>query len=235
MFRVPAIRAFCVQAQKRADSIGNLNGSIRQGAGNYVGCLYEVAHLCLFGGEFSTGTDTYEFDILDPSFGKVDCKSKERTLPNVSLDWEASVTDHAGKGTSQKCDFYSFGSVSVDREKKPTWIWFMGHITKKEYFEGKDCQFEEQVEELDSRGRQIVRWNGLKTGAEFRKKGLPYDDNGFKCSEDCWNRPYSYLTPYYLSDVVYKDRLKKVVQQSRDQGWGGTLSHILTGKEKHGN
>ena len=230
MFRVPAIRAFCFQARERAKSIGSLNGSIRQGAGNYVGCLFEVAHRCLFGGEFSTGEDIYDYDILTSEWGKVDCKSKERTLPTVDLGWEASIADHAGKGTSQKCDSYAFGSVSVDRDKNPTWIWFMGRMTKKEYFEGIDPIGELQPEEFDSRGRLVRKWMGLKAGAEFRQKGLPYDDNGFVCREDCWNRPYKNLHQYEIGDVVYIERLEMIVNQAREQGWGGTLKFILKGE-----
>jgi hypothetical protein len=230
MFRVPAIRAFCLQAQARAKSIGTLNDSIRQGAGNYVGCLFEVAHMCLFGGETSTGKDIYQYDILDPKWGRVDCKSKERTLPTVDPNWEASVADHAGMGANQDCDYYAFGSVSVDFQKNPTWIWFMGYIPKEEYFNGKDNVGDVQGTELDSRGREIKRWNDLRTGAEFRKEGLPYDDNGFICSEDCWNRKYNYLYQYNVADIPYKKNLENVIKQSRTQGWGGDLKHILKGE-----
>lgn len=237
MFRIPALPVFRQEAKRRAKEIGSLNGSIRQGAGNYVGCLFEVAHRALFGGTPSTGSNTYHYDLVmdqpgwlksKPDLGcKIDCKTKERTLSDFNPLWDASVADHAGMGTNQSCDVYAFGSVSVNRQKEPTWIWFCGIISKDEYYNGRVD--EEQGVELDSRQRQVVRWENKLDGAEFRKKGLPYDNNGFKCREDCWNRPYTYLHQYKLSDAN-QNSLKRVVEIAKEGGYIGTLEFMF-GKE----
>jgi hypothetical protein len=69
----------------------------------------------------------------------------------------------------------------------------------------------------------------LKTGAEFLKQGLPYDNNNFTCNEDCWNRSYQYLDQYKLGDIPEfgKHNLKEILQQSLKEGWGGDMYHLL--------
>ena len=237
MFRIPAIKEICNEAKLRARKIGVLNKSIRQGKGNYVGCLFEVAHMFLYGGTPSSGQEMFEYDIKMPEgwlkdYGtKLECKTKERTVPDLDPTWEASIADRAGRGVSQKCDSYAFGSVYVNKSKEPVWIWFGGIIKKQEYLEGRDNVGEIQGKELDSRNRQIKRWNNLKTGAEFRLKGLPYDDNHFTCNEDCWNRSYSYLDSYSLKEIPRLYVLRNILNQARREGWGGTNQHLLGVKD----
>jgi len=235
MFRIPAITSLCDQAKERARQIGRLHGSIRGGEGNYTGCLLEVAHKLLFGGKFSSGDDIYDYDVLMPEDWfyaehgrRVDCKAKERTVPQMDPEWDASIADHAGKGVTQNCDIYAFGSVYVNRSRQPTWIWFMGLMSKKIYLEGRSQN--PQGEEIDSRGRPVKRWKDLEDGAEFRKKGLPYDDNGFTCREDCWNRTYSYLDPYNVDKLPLeaKKKVATVLAQAKRERWEkASMYHML--------
>ena len=237
MFRIPAIKFIVDAAKIRAAKIGRLNGSITDGAGNLAGASYEIAHNLLFGGKMTSGEEMYDYDLSmpegwfrnDPKFGtKLECKSKRRTIKNTDLRWDASIADKAGKGTEQNCDAYTFSSVHMTDNNTPNWIWFMGVIPKKEYFAGRKGNLL-QENELDSRDRPVKRWGDLSDGAEFRKLGLPYDENGFICREDCWNRPYSYLYQYKLKDIP-KDGIKRLVnilKQARKERWGGPTEFIL--------
>ena len=235
MFRIPALESICDPAKERAKRLGSLRQSIRGGEGNYVGYILQIAWHRIFGGE---DVDSYDYDVMMPEnwlahlpdhSGKIDLKSKERTLSHVDPSWEVSVADHAGRGRHQNCDAYSFGSISVDRNKKPVWIWFLGGISKEKYFKGRLADTPQDTVETDSKGRVLIRFEGLKDGAEFRQKGLSYDDNGFKCSEDCWNRRIDYLDCYKLTDLSKsgKNELYKIIQESKTQGWGGSLDHLL--------
>jgi hypothetical protein len=218
MFRIPAIGFLCEQAKKRADKLGALKGSIRKGKGNYVGYLFQCAYSMLYNCEWS---DEFNYDLTSPTGEHIECKSKERTIQYIDVSWETSIADHAGLGSGQKCDKYVFGSVSVERNsKRPQWIWFLGEIPKQQYFMGRASG--PQIEgETDSHNRPLIRWENMVDGAEFRKKGLPYDDNDFTCNEDCWNRRIDYLDPLDLKDVTNKTRLKNIVKQSREERWGG--------------
>lgn len=235
MFRIPAVDSICVPAKIKAEQLGALRQSIRGGGGNYVGYILQIAWHRIFGGEW---IDSYDYDVVmsdnwvsrfpDHS-GKIDLKSKERTLSHIDPSWEVSVADHAGRGRHQNCDAYVFGSISVDRSKKPVWIWFLGGISKEKYFKGRLGDVLQDHEELDSKGRLLKRFEGLKDGAEFRLKGLSYDSNGFKCNEDCWNRRIDYLDSYKLTDLSSSggNELQKILQESKKQGWGGTTEHLL--------
>ncbi len=235
MFRIPAIKEIVDKAKQRAPRWA-LNGSITGGQGNLCGAVFEVAHKTLFGGEFSTGESKYQYDIHMPQGWfrgddkykqRLECKAKRRTLGETDLHWDASIADDAGMGVNQQCDTYTFSSVSMSG-KNPRWIWFMGLATKEEYLCGQMGD-QPQDNEVDSRGRKVRRWNDLADGAEFRRKGLPYDNNGFDCSENCWNRPYGYLTQYELDDIPEKRRswLQIILKCARQQGWGGSDDFLL--------
>ena len=231
MFRIPAIKYIVDEAQKRAEKVGRLNGSITGGEGNLAGAIFEITHYLLFGGEITSGFEMFHYDLSmpegwfrsDTKFGtKLECKSKRRTITNADLRWDASIAHNAGKGVKQECDVYTFASVHSD------WIWFMGLIPKEEYFLGRKGDLL-QEEEIDSRNRPVKRWKQLSDGAEFRKKGRPYDENGFICQEDCWNRPYSYLYQYELTDIPAEgqERLGEILKQARKEGWGGSPEYIF--------
>lgn len=215
--------------------MGRLNESIRGGEGNYVGHIFQEAWHRLFGGKW---VDTYEYDIELPEptilehpthCGKIETKAKERTLPEIDNSWEVSVADNAGKGTNQLCDIYAFGSISVNHSKEPMWIWFLGWLPKKEFLQGRRGNELQEEGELDCKGRLLTRWEGLKDGAEFRKKGLSYDENGFVCSEDCWNRRIDYLNRYKLTDLDRRgrDQLQSIILEARREGWGGRDRYLL--------
>jgi hypothetical protein len=216
MYRIPAIKFICDAAKKRADKLGPLKGSIREGEGNYVGYTFQCAYAMLYNCKWS---DAFNFDLISPDGLRLELKSKERTIHYIDPSWETSIADHAGLGSNQKCDKYVFGSVSVDRDKEPVWIWFLGEMSKREYFEGR-ISGPQREGEVDSHGRPLKRWQDLVDGAEFRKKGLPYDHNDFTCNEDCWNRRIEELDPLNPQDVPNKERLRNIIKQARCEKWG---------------
>jgi hypothetical protein len=200
MFCLPVTDKILNAATERAGQIGKLKGSIRGGEGNVIGCLFEVAYKMLYRGEYSPRENRHNYDVTCSILGRVECKSKERTVNPIDT-YDASIADGVGMGTNQECDHYAFGSVTVDGNKSPRTIWFCGWIPKAAYLRGKHLSGDRQSL-TDAR-----RYRGLKDGAERRVKGQVYDSNGFVCREDCWNRPYG-----YLSDLV----LPKCVDHIRD-------------------
>jgi hypothetical protein len=245
-FRVPCVASISAAAQNAASKIPVSSSSIEQGQGNFAGCLFEITHRLLFGGRKSEQRDGSLFNhdlIMDegwfgrlPRIGRtVDCKSKRRGM-FFEPSYEASIAHSAGMGINQECDVYAFASVSyagdVGEVQNCREIWFGGLIPKVEYLEGKDNVGEVQQEgdEYDFRNNcQVTRWNNLRTGAEFRKKGRRYDNNNFICQEDCWNRSYSYLEQYTLEDIpgFGWENLKLILAEAREQGWNENDMSIL--------
>lgn len=245
-FRVPCVSSISNAALHAASKIPVSSSSIEHGQGNFAGCLFEILHRLIFGGRKSAEKDgsIYNHDlVMDegwfgrcPRIGRtVDCKSKRRGM-FFSPSYEASIAATAGMGVNQDCDVYAFSSISFNGDvsivQNCREIWFGGLLPKKEYLEGKDNIGEKQQEgdEYDFRnGCQVTRWENLKTGAEFRKKGRRYDENNFVCQEDCWNRPYSYLEQYTLDDIpgFGWENLRIIIEEARKEGWSGSELAIL--------
>lgn len=117
------------RAQAEADRIGHLRNSIRDGAGNLVGCIGEQAFLELFPGAVSDNTFQHDIRMDDIT---IECKTKDRTV-SPRLDYEASV---ANANTSQQAEYYVFMSVLRDSAtNRYIRAYFCGIISKKEYFE----------------------------------------------------------------------------------------------------
>ena len=120
-------------AQWRADEMGQLNNSIRQGEGNVYGFLGELVFAKITG---ATIDNTYDWDarmpvrqsdglILNLDGPTVDIKSKcvtSRPLPH----YECSV---ASIGTHQRCDYYAFVRVLKDCSV----AWYLGAMLKSDF------------------------------------------------------------------------------------------------------
>jgi len=115
------------RAQAAAISIGQLNNSIRGGAGNEVGCLGEEAFLFLFPG--SVSNNTYHHDITYQGM-TIECKTKERTVP-PQLRYDASVANY---NSTQQADCYAFMSI-IKNQYTDNYVraYFCGFILTEEY------------------------------------------------------------------------------------------------------
>ena len=153
-------------AQWRADEMGQLNNSIRQGEGNVYGFLGELVFAKITG---ATIDNTYDWDarmpvrqsdglILNLDGPTVDIKSK--CVTSVPLPhYECSV---ASIGTHQRCDYYAFVRVLKDC----TVAWYLGAMLKSDFL------------------RQ----------ATFMEAGVWEDPaNGWSPTIDCYNIPISSL------------------------------------------
>lgn len=110
-------------AKQEARKLGDLNGSIENGKGNYAGIFGEVLFTELIGGR---RRNTYDYDIIYNGL-KIDVKTKRRSV-KPQPHYEASIADH---NTSQDCDLYYFISVRDTYEHAT----FLGHLSPEEYFE----------------------------------------------------------------------------------------------------
>ena len=106
----------------RADEMGQLNNSIRQGKGNVYGFLGELVFAKVTG---ATIDNTYDWDARMSDGPTVDIKSKCVTsapLPH----YECSV---ASIGTHQRCDYYAFVRVLKDCSV----AWYLGAMLKSDF------------------------------------------------------------------------------------------------------
>lgn len=109
------------RARKLASDIGVPGKSIRQGRGNWAGCLAEVAVSDLFGWPICSD---YEFDVLNRNGHKIDVKTKSRTV-DPQPHHVATVSGHR----LQNCDRYVFCSTNKRTEK----LWIIGGIDAAEF------------------------------------------------------------------------------------------------------
>jgi hypothetical protein len=150
----------------RADEMGQLNNSIRQGKGNVYGFLGELVFAKITG---ATIDNTYDWDarmpvrqsdglILNLDGPTVDIKSK--CVTSVPLPhYECSV---ASIGTHQRCDYYAFVRVLKDCSV----AWYLGAMLKSDFL------------------RQ----------ATYMEAGVWEDPaNGWSPTIDCYNIPISAL------------------------------------------
>lgn len=145
-------------AWAKSRDMGKLKKSITGGEGNIAGYLGEAIAFQVIGGKIA---NTLDHDIIAPNGLLIDVKTKRCTsepLPH----YECSV---AAYNTIQKCDYYAF--VRVEKiEENYTRGWYLGHISKLEYF---------------NLARKLYK--GQKDG-----------DNWFKVKADCYNLPISDLS-----------------------------------------
>ena len=115
-------RRMKLAAQWRADEMGQLNNSIRQGEGNVYGFLGELVFAKITG---ATIDNTYDWDARMPDGPTVDIKSK--CVTSVPLPhYECSV---ASIGTHQRCDYYAFVRVLKDCSV----AWYLGAMLKSDF------------------------------------------------------------------------------------------------------
>ena len=122
MIEVGVSRRMLQAAQWKADEMGELNNSIRQGEGNVYGFLGEMIFAKITG---ANPDNTYDWDVVMPDGHTVDVKSKCVTTEPLP-HYECSV---ASIGTHQRCDYYAFVRVLKDC----TIAWYLGAMGKKEF------------------------------------------------------------------------------------------------------
>ena len=111
------------------------------------GFIGEQVALSVLGGSW---VNTYDYDITVGEY-KVDVKTKQTTVEPRPF-YECSVADF---NTKQNCDAYAFVRVLKDYSV----AWFLGVLTKQEYFDK----------------------------AVFLKKGQVDPSNNFTVRADCYN------------------------------------------------
>lgn len=121
------------KAKKRAKELGVLNNSITSGKGNLVGMLGEELIKEKLEGEI---LNTYDYDIVLENGYKIEVKTKKTSVAPLP-HFECSVASY---NTRQKCDFYAF--VRIDVEKKLGWI--LGFYPKDYFY--KDARFHKKGE-----------------------------------------------------------------------------------------
>jgi hypothetical protein len=95
------------RAQKRAKEMGPLRNTINGERSNYIGFLGEEAVLQYLKLAPSALADTYNFDIISPTAGKLEIKTKLCTTPPKS-EYNCTV---AAANFTQVCDKYVFVRV----------------------------------------------------------------------------------------------------------------------------
>jgi len=112
-----------LQARKKADNLGVLKNSIRQGKGNFIGFLGEECVSYIYEIPIE---NTYDYDLKSVNGKKFDVKTKVVTTPPKD-DFECSVSDY---NTKQDCDYYIFVRILNSYSKG----WILGIISKIEFF-----------------------------------------------------------------------------------------------------
>lgn len=92
------------RAEFKANQMGVLRNSIRQGKGNLAGFLGEEIVLSAWGGSLSHNTYQHDVEFEGTTF---EVKTKDRTV-RPRIDYEASVANFNAR---QQADFYVFTSL----------------------------------------------------------------------------------------------------------------------------
>lgn len=103
---VPVTKEMNAEAESRAFSLGPVTGSIRNGMGNRVGYIGQIAVRDAIGG--MKELDTRDFDLVYEGTTPVEVKTKDRTVP-PKPHYECSVAE---MNHSQNASFYVFVSVT---------------------------------------------------------------------------------------------------------------------------
>lgn len=157
-------------AQLKADTLGPLRNSIREGEGNFAGYLGQLCAKRAFRWDHPDGR---QFDLRDPDTGLTyDCKTKERGM-FAHPGWWASVPK---ANTSQKCDHYLFANVFISEATKNWMVQFMGTMEPVEFYRRAQYFPEGTPDPNDHSG------------------------SGFTFQTDCYNVEYGDLNPIELPD-----------------------------------
>lgn len=111
------------KAREEAREMGNLNGSIEDGDGNFAGLLAEYLFVDYFGGERDP---TFDYDVVWDG-KKIDVKTKRRSVKPEPY-YECSIADF---NTEQDCDWYYFVSILYDKSE----AWLLGYKSPEDYYE----------------------------------------------------------------------------------------------------
>ena len=110
-------------AKEKAEELGHLKRSIRQGSGNLVGFIGEHIAQHVLGGTFA---NTYDYDLLLENGLKVDVKTK-MTSVKPRPNYACTIADYY----LQRCDYYVFVRVLNDYSKG----WFLGFKQHDEFIQ----------------------------------------------------------------------------------------------------
>ena len=165
MIAYPVTREIIEAAEARAELLGKLDNSIREGEGNLVGYIGEFVANCFIQGTLTTEEpEVYQYDIyktVNENLVTFDVKTKERTV-SPKHDYDCSV---ANFNTRQNCDYYVFVSVlnkAVDHKNDPpiyTNAWILGTMSKNDYYRK----------------------------ARYLTKGMIDPSNNYEVKADCYN------------------------------------------------
>ena len=126
---VPVTQADYEWGIPRAEEIGVLNNSIRDGKGTLAGMIGEGCTLKSVPDTISC--NTFQHDIMWKG-KRIEVKTKDRTV-SCGHDYEASV---AAYNTRQETDYYLFTSLVRDKMTGIyTVCYIMGYIEKEAYYE----------------------------------------------------------------------------------------------------
>jgi hypothetical protein len=150
MIEVKITDDMLIKARNKAKEMGAINNSILRGNGNIAGFIGEQIALDIIGGKWE---NTYQYDILLDNNIKVDVKTKQTTVKPLP-HYDCSIAQTSSK---QACDWYVFTRVKKDFSIG----WFLGAMSKKQYFED----------------------------ATFLRKGEVDPSNNFTVRADCYNLP----------------------------------------------
>lgn len=123
--RVPAAKDQIERARTKANHLGELNNSIREGRGNFVGYLGQIVVASYFGW---SEPDTYDFDVIALDGSRLDVKTKKRKVP-CKPHYEFSVASY---NIEQSCRGYVPVSAYIDRNKRFV-LEIMGWIPKDQF------------------------------------------------------------------------------------------------------
>lgn len=165
MIVLPTSEDMISLAKIRAKKMPRLKNSIRNGGGNVVGCLGEIALNELLLGNLVSHT-VFDYDIMYRGGTKIEVKSKDTTV-EPQADFEASLNNH---NTKQKCDIYAFCRVKRDLSV----AWLCGMIRKQNFL--KQSRFLKKGTRDGSNG-YIVKadcWNMYHYDLEIPVRLLEY-------------------------------------------------------------
>lgn len=121
----------CKQARALAANMGRINRSIRQGEGNFVGFLGELAAVRYLSYLGAKRENTYQHDLTIGPY-RFDVKTKQRSqLPREH--YQASVADYQ----DQKCHALIFASVMM-QDDQPQMITLCGYMSRKDFYAQSD-------------------------------------------------------------------------------------------------
>ena len=127
-------REFDSIVSQEAEELGDLNGSIESGDGNYAGLFGELVFSEVFDAQ---RRNTYDYDVIFDG-KKVDVKTKRRSVPPKPY-YECSIADF---NTEQSCDIYYFVSIEEGYDK----VWLLGYKDTDEYYEQASFHEEGEVD-----------------------------------------------------------------------------------------